>query len=636
MAKTSINQALLKDDLYHAVNDEWLKTATIPADKPATGGFYALHDTIEKTLMDDYHAFLEHPETAPAELRQFIAYYRKANDYATRNKAGFSVAEASFTKIHDLTTFAKWQQQLPDLIADSAAVPFGFSVEPDMKNTKQNALYVDVPNLILPDKTYYDGDNPSAKALLQVYAAMMTKLFKLAGFSDEFTETTIKQALEFDASLAPHQRDSTQLADYTKLYNKQALTDFAKVSANVDFKQVIAKLFPTTPEFVIVTQPEFFAAFDQIVNEQTFANMKAWMLVKEVLGAAPYVSDEARVISGEFSRALSGTKQAMSPQKAAFYLATGVYDQAVGLDYAHRYFGAKAKADVTEMVKEMIAVYEERLTHNDWLSEATAKQAVVKLKHLAIKVGYPDKLPELFKRYVVDSDASLYENTSRFVKLTRQDNFARLTKPVDRSRWSMPAHMVNAYYDPNQNVIVFPAAILQAPFYSLKQSSAANFGGIGAVIAHEISHAFDNNGAKFDEFGNLKNWWTADDLKHFEHLAQAMIDQFDGLKTEAGTVNGKLVVSENIADAGGLSCALAAAKKHADFDAQTFFINWAKIWCMKSSRERQKLLLKIDVHAPHELRANVQPKNLDDFYTAFDVHEGDGMYLAPEKRISIW
>ena len=200
----------------------------------------------------------------------------------------------------------------------------------------------------------------------------------------------------------------------------------------------------------------------------------------------------------------------------------------------------------------------------------------------------------------------------------------------------MPAHMVNAYYDPQFNVIVFPAAILQAPFYDLHQSASANYGGIGAVIAHEISHAFDNNGAQFDEKGNLHNWWTEADLKHFQGLAQDMINEFDGLETEAGKVNGKLVVSENIADAGGLSCALEAAKGETQPDLKAFFINWARIWRMKASMERMKLLLNIDVHAPHVLRANVQPKNLDDFYTTFDVREGDGMYLAPAKRVNIW
>ena len=284
----------------------------------------------------------------------------------------------------------------------------------------------------------------------------------------------------------------------------------------------------------------------------------------------------------------------------------------------------------------MCAVYNTRLQNNDWLSENTRKKAIVKLDKLGINVGYPDELDPLYKKFSVDESSSLVDNDYAFTKIILQDHYGRLEKPVDRTRWEMPAHMVNAYYNPSFNLIVFPAAILQAPFYSLKQSSSENYGGIGAVIAHEISHAFDNNGAKFDEYGNMHNWWTDDDMKHFKQLAQNMIKEFDDLETPAGKVNGKLVVSENIADAGGLSCALEAAKQEDDVDLKAFFINWARVWRLKSSLEREKLLLAIDVHAPQTLRANVQVKNLSDFYTTFEIKPGDGMYLAPENRVNIW
>lgn len=250
-------------------------------------------------------------------------------------------------------------------------------------------------------------------------------------------------------------------------------------------------------------------------------------------------------------------------------------------------------------------------------------------------MGYPDRLDPLYEKFKV-AGSSLVDNVLHFEKIANLDHYSKWNQPVNRKRWEMSAHTVNAYYNPSYNIIVFPAAILQAPFYSLKQTASENYGGIGAVIAHEISHAFDNNGAHFDELGNLHNWWTKDDLAHFEKLSQKMITEFDGLTTPAGKVNGKLVVSENIADAGGLSCALEAAKNEADVDLKAFFINWARVWCVKSSIERQKLLLNIDVHAPNELRANIQPKNLVDFYQAFDINSTDPMYLAPDKRVNIW
>ena len=288
------------------------------------------------------------------------------------------------------------------------------------------------------------------------------------------------------------------------------------------------------------------------------------------------------------------------------------------------------------MVAKMVAVYKHRLENNDWLSAATREQAIVKLNNLGVQVGYPDKLAPLYKRFVVDEKESLLTNDARFIRIAIEDNFSRWGKKVDRTEWEMAASTVNAYYNPSFNIIVFPAAILQAPFYSLDQSASANYGGIGAVIAHEISHAFDNNGAKFDEWGNMKNWWTDADKKHFDTLAQDMVREFDGLTTRAGKVNGKLVVSENIADAGGLSCALEAAKETPNANLRDFFINWARIWCVKSSLEREKLLLAIDVHAPQELRANIQPRNLADFYTTFNVQPGDGMYMKPEDRVNIW
>ncbi len=291
------------------------------------------------------------------------------------------------------------------------------------------------------------------------------------------------------------------------------------------------------------------------------------------------------------------------------------------------------------MVVKMIGVYEKRLQNNDWLSESTKEKAIIKLKALGIHVGYPDKINPLFSKFKVttkEDGGTLFENTEKINRLIAEDNMNKWHKPVDRSLWGMSANMVNAYYSPTENQIVFPAAILQAPFYSLKQSSSENFGGIGAVMAHEISHAFDNNGSNFDEHGNLANWWTKEDHEYFGKLAENMIKEFDGIEFAGQKVNGKLTVSENIADAGGLSCAEEAAKGEDDCNLREFFINWARIWRNKSTEQIKQLLLSIDVHAPSELRATVQVKNLDDFYTTFNVTEKDKMYLKPADRVQIW
>ncbi|WEV56771.1 M13 family metallopeptidase [Ligilactobacillus acidipiscis] len=633
----TINTDLLKDDLYQAVNGEWLKTAKIPADKPTTGGFADLADNIEETLMSDFDKFLDGSKTTDDKyLQEFIKYYRIVADFDKRDAQGFTPVKKSLDKIDQLKNLKDWQDSLYELTMDGNAAPVALYVAPDMKDTQHYALNAEVPSLILPDKTYYEEGNEQAEALLQVYSQMVLKLFKLAGYSDEFARETLNGALKFDRSLAPHEKDSTERADYAKDYNKYSFEDFAKLSSNIDLASYATQLIKTTPDQVIVSEPKFYEALDDLVSAETFADMKNWIFVKRLVGASSLLSDEARIIGGEYGRALSGSKEPKSKKKSAYYFATGQFDQVVGLYYAHKYFGETAKNDVHKMVEKMVAVYQKRLSENDWLSEDTKKKAVTKLNTLGIQVGYPDELDPLYKKFTVNEDENLYDNDARFTHIILEDHFSRWGKEVNRTRWEMPAHMVNAYYNPSFNVIVFPAAILQAPFYSLEQSSSENYGGIGAVIAHEISHAFDNNGAQFDELGNLHNWWTADDMKHFKALAQDEIDQFDGLETKAGKVKGKLVVSENIADAGGLSCALEAAKAEDSADIKAFFINWGRIWRMKSSLEREKLLLSIDVHSPNELRANVQPKNLIDFYTAFDIQPGDGMYLPEEQRVNIW
>ena len=352
-----------------------------------------------------------------------------------------------------------------------------------------------------------------------------------------------------------------------------------------------------------------------------------------------YLSEEFRQVGGIYSRALSGAPEARPQEKAAFYLASGRFDQIIGDYYGKKYFGEQAKRDVEQMVQRMVGIYQDRLSSNTWLSEATREKAIIKLNTLGIHVGYPEKIPAIYTHFKVttaEEGGTLLSNALHFSHLKRKEDFKKWNQPVERDEWEMSADTVNAYYHPFRNIIVFPAAILQAPFYSLKQSSSENFGGIGAVIAHEISHAFDNNGSLFDEYGNLNNWWTEEDQKHFQALADQMIAEFDGLEIAGGKVNGKLTVSENIADAGGLSCALEAAKKDNNVDLEGFFINWATIWRMKARKEYTQLLLSIDVHAPNKLRANVQVKNLADFYQTFDIQPNDAMYLAPEKRVSIW
>ena len=349
-----------------------------------------------------------------------------------------------------------------------------------------------------------------------------------------------------------------------------------------------------------------------------------------------YLTDELRILAGKYGRALSGTPQAMEKKKAAYYLAQGPYNQALGLWYAGEKFSPEAKADVEAKVATMIDVYKSRLQKVDWLAPETREKAITKLNVITPHIGYPEKLPETYDKKIIDENLSLVENAQKLVEILVAHSWSKWNKPVDHSEWHMPAHMVNAYYDPQQNQIVFPAAILQAPFYDLHQSSSANYGGIGAVIAHEISHAFDTNGASFDENGSLKNWWTEEDYAAFKERTDKIVDQFEGLDSYGAKVNGKLTVSENVADLGGVACALEAAKRDKDFSVREFFVNFATIWRMKAREEYMQMLASVDVHAPAKWRTNVIVSNFDEFHKEFDVKEGDGMWRALEERVIIW
>ncbi|KAF1300598.1 MULTISPECIES: M13 family metallopeptidase [Enterococcus] len=631
---------LVKTDFYDHVNGEWVKTAEIPVDKPATGGFQDLVQDIEQLLMAEFAEMATGTKEIPAgRMKDAIEFYKLANDYETRNKLGVEPVKPLLAKVAALNSLEELNQQFPEWVLEGMPLPFALDVDQDMKDTQTNVVYAYPASTFLPDKTYYEENHPQGPELLKVFSEMTVSILEKFGKTNEEAAAIVADALAFDRSIVPHVRSSEENADYSKNYNPKSIAEFAAYSKELDLKKLVNDLVHDTPGEIIVTEPEYFAAFQQIVNPETFALLKNWLLVQVSLSYTSILSEDLRQLGSTYSRYLSGIDEAAPQQKAAYYLATNRFSQVVGDYYGKKYFGEKAKQDVEHMVEAMIAIYQNRLKNNTWLSENTREKAVVKLGTLGIQVGYPERIPELYDAFITkpaEDGGTLVENARFFSRLVREDNFSRFHKPVDRKEWEMSAATVNAYYHPFKNIIVFPAAILQAPFYSLEQSSSANYGGIGAVIAHEISHAFDNNGAKFDEFGNLNNWWTKEDLTHFEDLSKAMIAEFDGISFAGGKVNGTLTVSENIADAGGLSCALEAAKKEADVSLEDFFTNWAKIWRTKAREQYQQLLLSIDVHAPAKLRANVQVKNLDDFYTTFNITEEDAMYLSPEKRVHIW
>ena len=624
----------IQDDLFEAVNAEWLAKTEIPSDRPRIAAFDELVISNEQTLMHDFVTIHKFDEPV---MTEFAKFYKKAGDFIERFEFGTEPVKPELEKISTISDFETLTSKFADLILNSQVpVPFGLSVDTDMKDAVHYAMTFSGAGLILPDTTYYADEHPRKAELLDFYRTNTVEILREFGFSAEAAQQQVENTVKFDAILAQYVNTSEEWAKYAELYNPVVISDFTSHIKSVPFAQIIEALIGKLPEKIVVYEKRFYENFDQIVNVANFELIKSWMLVKLLRGSTQYLSDDMRILGSDFSRKLSGTSEARSQEKHAFDLATGQFSQAVGLYYGHKYFGEAAKADVKRMTSEMIKVYQERLDKNTWLSRATIDKAIKKLDAMTVFIGFPDKLPEIYQQFTVSHD-SLYSNIARFDVARSHKHYDKFNEDVDKTEWHMPAHMVNAYFSPDSNTIVFPAAILQKPFYSAtEQTPSQNYGGIGAVIAHEISHAFDNNGALFDEFGNMNNWWTDEDFKAFEAKQELMIAEFDGLEIAGGKVNGKLVVSENIADAGGLTAAMTAALREPDADLKAFFTQWGEIWRLKASEEYQQMLLSMDVHAPGKLRANVQASNLDEFFATFDIQEGDGMWRAEVERVKIW
>ncbi len=626
-----------KDNLYLAVNGEWQEKAKIPSDKSSAGASVDLELGVEKDLMKEFHDFSEDESKLNDDLMlQAVKLYRVAKNVEGLHKFGGQPILKDIERVNKLNSLKELSADLAALSKNNYFLPINSYVETDMKDTEHNVVNIIGPDLILSGQSYYEDDNESGKKLLAKYAEVAEKLLVMLGYTTDEAKATANKALAFDKSLVPIVKTPEEWADDVKIYNPMTFADFVAKSTNLDLKKFVVDQVNDTPEKIIVNEPRYLDNLDKLVNDDTFENIKAWIIVRFLMDNAEFLDEDFRQVVGEYKLARSGAEELESRTKYAYHLSERTFSEVVGTYYGKKYFGEKAKADVRSMIEKMIAIYKQRLTSNTWLSEATKEKAVVKLNKIVLKVGYPDKIEELYKLYKVDESKSLYENVSEINKVSTQYMLDDYHKPVDRTRWLMPGHMVNACYDPTRNDVTFPAAILQAPFYSLKQTASENFGGIGATIAHEVSHAFDNNGAQFDEYGNINNWWTKEDYAKFNELTQDMIDQFNGIKYAGKKVNGKLVVSENIADIGGLRCAIEAAKLEPDYNAKEYFIQWAKSWRYKATSQYDERLLATDVHAPQPLRANVMSQDMDEFFDAFGVTDKDGMWLDPSERINIW
>jgi len=628
----------IQDDLYENVNGEWLETAVIPDDRPTTGGFADLDQDVEKILMADFGKF------ASGELKTdidgmdgAIKLYRKILDVDRRNKEGIKPLLPLLERIKNLKSVKDLNKEAVYFGYHFVDLPLNMGVTANMQDATQHCYVVLGPSIILPDTTYYDPANPVGGQLLGIYENMARQALAFTPLSAEEQDEYIKDTLEFDRLVAKQVKSQLEWADYVKNHNPMSLEEVQGYVAPFDITGMLKELYgDKTPDTLIVYDPKAIKEFKQYFNEENFKLYVHWCYVKTLLSNAKTLSTDLAAISTIYMRALTGVAKDPVLEKQAYKMVSMVFSEPIGVYYGRKYFGEEAKKDVVSMVKRIIETYKDRMRKNTFLAKETKEKAILKLSTIEIKMGYPDFVHDFYKSVSFGEEDSYFEAYSKIGEARVKYELAKLNKPVDRSEWAMPGHMVNACYNPSANDITFPAAILQKPFYSIKQSLSENLGGIGAVIGHEISHAFDNNGAQFDENGNLKNWWTEKDYQAFKDLTKDMIAQFDGIEFHGGKINGELVVSENIADNGGMGVTIEIMNHLDKPDFEAYFKNWARVWCRKAKEEYIALLLASDVHSPGELRANMQPRNFKEWYVTFDVKPTDKMFIEEGKRISIW
>ena len=625
----------IQDDLYTYVNQEKLDQLEIPADMPVAGGFATLSTDVEKLMIGEFNSLCASGAYPNEHVARACTLYAIAKDVKRKKKHGIKPALKNLAVLKKLGSLRSFNLRTKELMLKGISLPLSISVDANMKDTAHHCVMLQGAGVILPDVSYYKNEQ-QRDMMLGLWSGFAKQVLAIAGHKEEEIERLIQDTLAFDALLAQYVKSNEEWSEYTKMYNPMSVGRVAGMVKPMNLRKLLKDIFGFIPSEIIVTEPRYFKNFKKIFNNDTFELYKAWAYVTTLMGNCSLLTEELRDLGGGFFRALSGTAAMPSAEKFAYQLASSMYSEPVGLYYGEKYFGEEAKKDITEIVKQIVATYQKRIETNDILEPATKEKAILKLSKMGLKLGYPDRVEDIYAKLIFDETKSLFDIVSALKKIRMEDNFAKLGKEVDRNHWAMPGHMVNACYDPFVNDITFPAAILQPPFYSINQTRSENLGGIGAVIGHEISHAFDSNGAKCDELGNLNNWWTKTDERKFNKKVNAMIKQFDGIELPWGVCNGKFTVSENIADNGGMAVTLDIMSNSEGVSFEEYFANWARVWCQKAKPEYQALLLQVDVHGPCYLRANMPPRNFPEWYATFNVKKTDGMYLAPSKRVVIW
>jgi putative endopeptidase len=641
-----------QDDFFKYVNGGWINKVSIPADQGRWGSFNELrefnNDAVLKVLKKAGADVNLYPEGT--DQRKAADFFSIGMDSLAAERAGIEPLIPYIDRIGLIKSKSDIQAYLAEDIMTGGGAFFGISVLSDLKNSKKVAVYLDAGGLGLPERDYYLKTDEKSKETREKYKAHLANLFKLSDKRHDQAEAWAAKVLAIETQLAASMLSKEESRNPEIQYNPKTLAELSKITPSIDWQSYFEAL-KINEDTIIVTEPKYMAEYEKVVNSFPIEDIKTYLKSALLRGSAPLLSNAFVQESFDFNtKYLRGTDKMLPRWKRVLGLTNTYLGEAIGKLYVDENFPPEAKAKALAMVENIRRAFAERIKGLDWMSDSTKQMALGKLNTFNVKIGYPDQWKD-YSSLVIDKkpeSASFYVNAVNAAKFQVQEEIAKLGKPVDKKEWIMTPQTVNAYYNPLFNEIVFPAGILQPPFYDYRADEAVNYGGIGAVIGHELSHGFDDMGSQFDAEGNLKNWWAESDLSKFKEKGKAYVDQFNKYEPLPGVfVQGQFTLGENIGDLGGLAIAFDGLQlfykengKPENMDGftpeQRFFISWGTIWRAKYRDETLRTQVQTDPHSPSMYRANGPLTNFEPFYKAFNVAEGDKMYRPENERVKIW
>lgn len=630
-----------QDDFYRHVNGHWLETFEMPADKSNYGSFTKLSDE-SRQYVKDIILDVSKQDNAVGSTEQKIAdIYASWMNTDRLQELGMQPLEQQLARIDAIESNADLSAYMAYADIYSTA-PLSMYVYIDQKQSDTYIVYMGQSGLGLPDRDYYFKEGEQSQYIRDQYLQHIADIFNLAEFED--SQDIAANVYQLEEFLAEGHWTRIENRDRDKTYNKLAFSELTALLPNIDWNAWLSESMIEQPDQLIVTQPDYLTTFNQAIEEFDISQWKNYFRWQLLRSAAPYLSKDFEQASFDFyGTVLTGTPEQEPRWQRGVNLVNGLIGELVGKIYVEKHFPPEAKQRMNVMIENLRHAYGDSIKQLDWMSDTTKEKALVKLEKFNPKVGYPDQWRDYSAMSIQGDD--LVANLMEANRFLTQRNRSKLGQPIDRHEWGMNPQTVNAYYNPTKNEIVFPAAILQPPFFNLEADEAVNYGGIGAVIGHEMGHGFDDQGSKYDGDGNLKNWWTEEDRKNFEQRTAQLIKQYDAF-TVLGDVHvkGEFTQGENIGDLSGMAIAYKAFKENYTDNRvidgytpdQRFFLGWAQVWMRQYRDEELRKRIETDPHSPSEFRTNGILRNMPEFYQAFDVKPGDGMYLAPEDRVKIW